>query len=530
MSGARGWESRLAAIGILCISAAPAAAQCAPTRLAVVGIGSAAEDSARIGGVLGHCRWSLIRASRLDGDSGRRVVRVLDPAVETIGNTHLPESANDGAMWAGRGVNVGISAGVAAIYGPWRVTLMPRVVTASNHPFQVLPSGNPARSPFASPWHSNPVSSDLPLRFGTGRVTRFDPGESTIELGIRGVAAGVSTAAQWWGPGIWNALVLSNNAAGIPRLYLATDRPVRTPLGDVTGVWQLGVLIESPFFDRDVRNDLRSVSSAAVTLRVAADTGLTVGAARSVFASARRFGRIGDHWADVFVDWHRQSFAAPVERTSDQMTSFFARWVFPEARLAAHAEWAKLRVPKSFRDLIVAPQLDQGYTIGLEWARPVDSATTIVARAEATMLEQTPEQPITATPEFYASYSVPQGYTQQGQVVGAAIGPGASSQTLAVSLLRRAARVDFRVGRIRREESAYFRSPAGFSYKAHDVSLVSGLGARVDSRRVAVEASLTGTWRLNYLFQTTDPYEFSGDFDVHNLSARLGVVFHVGRD
>jgi hypothetical protein len=375
------------------------------------------------------------------------------------------------------------------------------------------------------------MSADLPLRFGDQRDTRIDPGETTVEIALPFVAVGATSAEQWWGPGIRNALVMSNNAAGISQGYVRTPRPLRTRLGDVEARWLLGGLEESPFFDIDSRNNLRSISAAAITLRVAADTGLTIGAARAVYANVRRFGRLPGHVADVFLDWHRPPLDGPVSRTSDQITSLFARWAIPDAGLAAHVEWARALLPASFRELLVDPQLGQGFTLGVEWAKAIGSSSMVRTQAEVTTLEQTPEIAAGIAPEFYASHSVIQGYTQEGQSVGAAIGPGSSNQYIGATFIHRDWQIGGTLGRIRWDDGAFYRPPSQgrFAWRAHDVSLFAGLGARRDWRWAQVEASWLRTLRMNYLFQT--PNAFLPDnttFDIHNTTLSVSVQPHFG--
>lgn len=499
------------------------------------GIGTAADDSARLGSLMGAC-WgngSLIRSS-LTPTRARSVngltLTMIDPSTTSTWNSQLSVSFNDGAMWAGRGLNVGVSAGFRAEYQRLRVVVFPTIVTSQNLPFPILPSPDPSKSSFASPWQAGPAFADLPLRFGNLRYTRVDPGETAVEVAFPRVAAGVTSAASWWGPGIRNALVMSNNAAGIPRVNVRTARPLSTRLGQVEAQWLLGALSESPFFDSDGRNNLRSLSAATVTLRLSADTGLTIGAARAVYATVGGFARMPEHLGDVFFDWHQAPLEGPVDRKSDQITSLFARWVIPEAGIAAHVEWAKLRLPISLREVLVEPQLNQGYTLGLEWARNIGAMTVVRAQGELTTLEQTPTTAAGTAPEFYASHSVVHGYTQQGQGVGAAIGPGSSSQYLAGSVLHSRWRFDGSIGRIRWQEGAYYRPPSQgrFAWRTHDVSFFGGIGAARDFCWMQVEASWLRTLRMNYLFQTPNAFLPSNTtFDMRNTTLGLKIVPHL---
>jgi hypothetical protein len=500
-------------------------------------VGTAADDSMRIGTLLGTC-WgnaSLIRSSLSltpATDEPRVKVTPVDPLIASTWNSRLPVSLNDGALWAGRGFNVAVAAGARFTYRKARLTLAPQIVTSQNRPFPIIASPDPQKSPFSSPWQAGPVYADLPLRFGALPYTRVDFGESAAELTWRAVSVAATTAPQWWGPGIRNALVMSNNAAGIPRVELRTARPIPTRFGQIEAQWMIGGLGESPFFDRDERNNLRSISAAIATLRLSVDTGLTVGAARAAYANVRRLGRLPARVADVFTDWHRAPLDGPVEKQSDQVLSVFARWVFPDAGVAAHLEWAKLQIPRSIRDLFVEPQASQGFTVGAEWAHTFGVASTIRVQFEATTLEQTPETVGGITPEFYGSHSVAQGFTQQGQSIGAAIGPGGSAQFIGGGLLHRAWKFEANLGRNRWQENAYYRAPSQgrFAWRTHDVSLFAGLGAARDWSWAQVEASVQRSVRMNYLFQTPNAFlPENTTFDITNSMVSLRVVPHLQR-
>ena len=370
----------------------------------------------------------------------------------------------------------------------------------------------------------------LPLRFGDRRYTRIDPGETSVEFAFPLAAGGVTSAAAWWGPGIRNALLMSNNAAGIPQAYLRTTKPLSTRFGDVEAYWMLGDLQESPFFDSDSRNDLRFLNAGVVTLRVAADTGLTAGIARAVYGTIRHFEWTPLHIADVLIDWSHAPLDGPVTHNVDQMLSLFGRWVIPEAGLAAYFEWATPHIPSSLREILVDPEFGQGYTVGLEWATRMSPSTTVRWQAEATDLEQTPETVGGLTPEFYASHAVPQGYTQQGQAVGATIGPGSSSQFLGSTLFRGSWQVGITLGRIRWQDDAYYRAPSEgrFAWRTHDVSIFAGVNVRHDWRWMQIDAELMRTHRLNYLFQTPDAFlPDNTSFDIYNTTISVGLTPHL---
>lgn len=482
--------------------------------------------------LLGCGEATLISGTTVQSRStGPHPLHLVDPEATLAWNSTIPVSMNDGAVWAGAGTTLSVRPGAFVTYGPLTITLAPVAFRASNRAFPILTSRVPYASPFASPFHDRGITADLPLRFGNASYTRVDPGESSIEYRRPTWAAGVSSASQWWGPGIRNGLVVSTHAAGIPRAYVRTAKPWVTLVGNVEAYWFAGTLLESPFFDYNSRNDLRSVSGGIATVRLAADSGLLVGASRVVYASVGNLGTGATHFADVFTDWHRAPSTGDVSRRSDQMFAIFARWHLPAAGLSTHVEWAKLSLPSSLREFLVDPQRRQGYTLGLEWARAFGVERALRLQAEATMLEQTPRVPLSALPEFYASHTVPQGFTHQGQAVGAAIGPGSSSQYIGADMFTSRQQFGINVGRIRWEDGAFYRaSPGGVAHYAHDVSLFIGSRYHRETRTVTVDVEAIRTWRLNYLFQTLNPYvSESSPFDVRNLTLNLRVTPHLSR-
>src|SRR5205085_779564 len=145
-------------------------------------------------------------------------------------------SMDDGAMWAGKGANAEISGGVRLEWNRVQIALAPQLIYEQNLalPFyDNLHAGLPYplpiyRSEYSTIWNIFPYGADVPFRFGGRRNVVADPGESFANVRLGAVSAGVSTEHEWWGPGIQNALLLSSNAAGVPRLFVRSSRPLDT--------------------------------------------------------------------------------------------------------------------------------------------------------------------------------------------------------------------------------------------------------------------------------------------------------------
>jgi hypothetical protein len=497
-------------------------------------MGSVQEDRLRLLQILGQAPTDgfLIRSPStltppLDGAPGKVRWAVVPPELALVWNSDLPYSLNDGAMWAGRGLTTRLLAGLRAAYGPVELMFAPELIRARNRGYQTIPSEAPHRSAFVPSWYLGPVSADLPLRFGTEPFTLLSPGQSSFTVRAGPVAAGASTENQWWGPGVRNAIVMSNHAAGIPHLFLRTASPLRTRGGTLEAKWLVGGLTESLFFDTVSTNDIRSISALALTFRPAAEPDLTIGLARSVYAPVRGSGAVPGRAFDVFTRWDRPRLTADgdSETRSEQLFSLFGRWIFPDDGLEVYGEWARVALPTSTREVLTAPNHTQGYTLGLQWARPLgDSSRIVRLQGELTYLEQNPTFRDRPTPGYYTSRSVVQGYTQRGQVIGAAIGPGASSQWIGADYSASQWKLGLFLGRIRWDNDAFYRQPTGITFLAHDVSLLGGVRGLVRLPQAEISAELTHAKRYNYLFQ--NPLTGFGvpGMDIRNTTLSLSVT------
>lgn len=450
---------------------------------------------------------------------GRLKVALIAPEYYSANNTAIPFSINDGAVWAGRGTSTRTLLGFRFEAGPLRIIAAPEILDFGNKFFQLRdtvrfysPPIIPERrgGGFVFPWYIAPYSIDLPMRLGAESIHRIDAGQSTAMISVRGTSFGVSNENQWWGPGIRNALVLSNNAAGFPHLFIRTSRPWRNRFGSVEARLLVGGLTESKWFDTTQANNLRSLSAFAFTFRPSMQKNLVVGAARSVFATNKGGwdhipGRLFDAFAATGRPNNHQladSSLTPAGR--DQLYSLFGRWVFPDDGFETWVEWARTEFPLSLRDLFVAPNHSQGYTLGLQWTRPTPwRDANVRIQGEVTTVERSATFRDRPVGSFYTSRRVIQGYTQRGEVLGAAIGPGASSQWLGADYMQPNWSFGVFAGRIRWNEDIHstYSFPSYQGYCIHDVSVFPGARGSASSRFGYISADITYGNRLNAFFQ-----------------------------
>lgn len=476
--------------------------------LPIVSLASEAEERIRLAQVVGRmCADGFLMrsvsrlATACDSIVSSRF-GMAGPELRVIRNSGLPFSLNDGSLWAGRGLNAELTGGGFWYAGPLRVIIAPSLVSEENRPFQVIPYSQVAavpRSPWANPFHPPPESIDLPLRFGDRARNRLDLGQSSITYDVPVVSFGLATENLWWGPGIQNAITLSNNAPGFPHAFAQT-RPVRTAYGIFDAQWILGQLRESDFFDSDSSNNSRALSGLAFTWTPPVDVGFTIGAARLVMSQETK-GRLSPSSAFNFLRTVGQpNTDTSSKATRDQIFSLFGRWVLAPAGFEAYLEWARFEEPKSFRDLLEYPGHSEGYTLGFQWARPLTPWGTFRLQGEASYFEPDPSLRLRPTAVTYTSRAVPQGFTNRGETLGAAIGPGASSQWLAGDVFSRAWRLGVYLNRIRWDNGTLFE-PIVPEFKRQDVTLLAGLRGSVSWYGVNIAVDFAHAARFDYLFQ-----------------------------
>lgn len=511
-------------------------------------IGGVAEDRLRIAQILGADSTSgfLLRSTSTlipleEIDLTEPIWNPLKPQLRVVYNSAIPYSLNEGALWAGRGRNVEVTAGFIIRSRRFQAVLMPHFLAHQNSDFQTLPypvSYEPARNSFASPWYPAGESIDRPSRFGDDPFYGVSLGQSSLTFDFGSIAAGAATENLWWGPGIRNALVMSNNAPGIPHFFLRTDRPLRTFVGSLEARWMIGTLSQSRYFDIGSGTTRRSISALALTLQPSFEPNLTLGAARAVYAPTRRSLDWPFDLFNVFRDVGRPAAtlaaiqAAPSVGDDepypvlgpDQIFSLFGRWVFPEAGFEAYGEWGRTERPSGLRDALVSPNHTQGWTVGLQWAEQVGQNALFRLQTEASTLELSSTYRQRPTLSWYTSASVPQGYTNRGRVIGAAIGPGSSSQWLAGDFLGSGWQVGAFAGRVRWDNGAYYRRAPLLSHHGHDVSVYGGLRGGLVIGPFGISAELQTATRFNYLFQHI-PYTSSDIFsvDIRNNTLRISV-------
>lgn len=443
---------------------------------------------------------------------GQGVFQLLPITWQQQYNSNYPYGWNDGAMIPSRGYETMVSGGFYFKLGPLSVQLRPEYVYAANKPFVGFSGGSRADDELRN-FYIVYNNTDLPERFGTNSYKKSFLGQSSIRLTFDPISVGVSNENIWWGPGINNSLIMSNNAPGFRHITLNSTRPIKTYVGHFEFQAVAGRLEATNYpptavtflpngegLVRPKRNDWRYFTGFNFNYHPNWVPGLTLGLTRTFNAYGPDIKKFSDY-VPFFFPYQKVNTndGDPISR--DQYTSFYARWLFKRARAELYFEYGLNDNSYNYRDFIGSPDHSRTYIFGFRKLLPLNRSDDqqILFSAEVTQLSQSVDRLVREAGSYYLHSEVRQGHTNQGQVMGAGTGPGGNLQhvdinwvsglkKLGVTFDRYEHNVDF--------SDAYLSDINGYSRKW--VDLVVGIQGEWDYHNLLLNAKLQHITSLNY--------------------------------
>jgi hypothetical protein len=435
---------------------------------------------------------------------------IVRPAAGLIGNSGFPWGMNDGPTWAGKGITAVATGGVAARWRAVSMQLAPHAWWTQNADFTPLPpmsKTGPGYLDYAF------VNIDLPQRFGDKALGQVDLGESWVRVDGFGVAAGFSSASEWWGPGVSSGFMLSNNAGGIPRLFLGTSSPRNIGIGQVHGRVFAGRLVPSSF-----SNDLTNPTRKRLGLGLVGSfeprgvPGLVLGLTRFFH---RRWRDGGPNYSDIRQLWEpflkegirgKDDLATIAGQADNQLASVFGRVVLPRGGVEVYSEYG--REDHSWDALNLATEPDHISTVTFGFQKQLGSANAAqywVAHGEVTNARVTHLARVRGEGLFYEHGQLLDGHTLRGQLLGSPFVRGGSGAELGADRYHTSGRFSvrwLRIGLARQTEGGL------------------GYGATHEIEASGVRFLLHGdvTWRAGIMRRVGD----TAARDATNLNAVIG--------
>ncbi|MBW4360791.1 capsule assembly Wzi family protein [Flavobacterium taihuense] len=362
-------------------------------------------------------------------------------------NTFGPYGWNDGAMIPAKGYQTLLSAGFFAKYGILSVQLKPEYVFATNPDFEIFPLTESNGTRKVNVFYLN--HTDLPAPFGNKSYSKLYWGQSNISVAINKFSIGLSTENMWWGPGTRNSLLMSNTAPGFLHFTFNTRQPIETFIGSFEGQIICGKLegsgLSSPKsqfiingidYELPKSQDWRYINGLSINYHPKWVPGLFLGLNRTIQVYREEMGSSFSDYMPIFDPFQKKNLNSEDSKNRDQLASLFFRWVMKESKFEFYGESGWNDHSSTIWQLFDSPEHSRAYLFGFNKIFMLNKNKNkyLKVNFETTHLEQSADRIVRPAGAWYLHGTIQHGYTNQGEVIGAGIGPGSNLQTLDFSV------------------------------------------------------------------------------------------------
>ena len=336
-------------------------------------------------------------------------------------NTDHPYGWNDGAMSYSKGYQMQVGAGIFASFGNLKVQLRPEFVKTASSQYETNES-----------WG-----------LVTNGLSKILPGQSSVRYDLGKVSLSASTQNLWWGPGIYNSMLMSNNAPGFFHYSFATNRPLKTFLGNFQFQIISATLKQdsSQGFEHrnlkklNLQNRDRAYNALSFTFQPVIMKNITFGLTRAFQNLAENnIAGFVPKYLPVLGSFFGSAYNDTINR--DQILSFNTRWVFPKNHAEVYLEFGYNDAKDNFRDLMLDMSHSSGYLFGFKKLSYLNKLDYLDFGAEVIRMAQTPSYLMRNAGNFYEHGRMTEGYTHKNQILGAGSGFGNNMQTVNLSFNR----------------------------------------------------------------------------------------------
>lgn len=442
-------------------------------------------------------------------------------------NNNLPVGFNDGNLIPNVGLQEKFTFGAQFNTGPLSILVQPEYIKAQNfsgtefleNRFDI----NYRRSFY---WYiRNKI--DNSTRIGNQSYSQLFWGQTSIRLNSKKLSIGISSENIWWGPGSRNSLLLTNHAPGFKHISFNTREPINTKLGLIEFQIIAGNIDSSisPSIDFDTfppnityrelkSNAPRGIAGYFINWKPKWFKHLTFGLGGMTYFYKKNPNVLPS--TNLIQDENQPSRA--------NLSSLFFRYAIPSENAEFYMEYGingKFFAPFN----IIGDTIPTAYTVGFRKYFKLSKRTissyqsALMVSIELTQLQlpdnrlifnpSDPRGGVPRTQSWYTHPFIKQGYTNQGQILGASIGPGSNSQTLYLSWIKGLKKVGLSVERILYNSDFYqyhfYTGRIGRSDPSYYwVDINAGIQFQWDFNKILLNASYLYTSALNYRWTKLD--------------------------
>ena len=449
-----------------------------------------------------------------------------------------PYNWNDGAMVQAKGLQQMLRGGIHIQLKFAEFQFAPELIIAQNKAMTNHPSDR-----YDVQWRDyyrfyNFI--ELPDRMGQGSYKKIRPGQSFLKLHYKNWALALSTENKWWGPTQRNALLLSTTSAGFPHLSIRNQTPLKTKIGSFNVELLAGNVTNGswkpPYANLSYRgNPLyiyklpyeRTLNGFNLNYTPKWFPNLTVGI-EQMFMQNRKDMR----WFD-YIPVKNLISRFPDDKMTKPilMTGGYFNYEMPKAGVTIYGEVGWNLYKTTLRNWLLQP--DKGYAsvLGIKkiFKTPKEHFWELLAEMSQLQLLTVAEQFSNNIPtSWYLGSNVRQGYTHDGQLIGAGVGPGGSSQTIEVNWKKNKQRIGIMAERrVHNNDYYVYAFTNSQDFRRFYVDFATTLKADIPYKKWTIAPRISYIMTNNYqwyLFQVVDQFFIQGR-DVQQWTAQLNLMY-----
>ena len=466
-------------------------------------------------------------------------------------NSHHPYNRNNGTMIPNRGYQHLLSFGLFLKAGPLEIQLKPEHHFAENLDFDGFWEGH-----YDEIWEKRYVGwnrSDIPERFGNKRINQNLLGQSSIKFKFKNLSIGFSNENLWWGPSIRNSIMMSNHARSFKHISFNTSKPINTRIGSIEWQFVTGRLELSghppPASDRIFRGRKLWVPEHNQA-RFGPDWRYFQGMIftynpkwlKNFYVGTIRWAQLYRGFLEGEYDWFDQRpgyfplFSglfktdpnlADVQSQIDEAGGVFFKWIMEKSSTEIYSELHYNDAKVNLRDLLLDSEHSNATTLGFRKGFKRNNNYYIFSW-EWTRMEQTGSRILRSAGSWYYHFMINAGYTNYGEVMGSAIGPGSNSQYFEILKQNEKYRARLSLEIVDNDNDFYyyaFEDAGDFRRYWKDLNFSFGYEKKIQNFwlnfNVLYQRSLNYQWELDDFSET---YYHPGR-DVDNFHLNLKFVF-----
>jgi hypothetical protein len=448
----------------------------------------------------------------------KNIIKSLFVGYDFQNNSLLPQGVNDGIMFPARGWQERYSFGVNIQLWLLDINYQPEKLSLQNLP-QEYYAGNPADGNFMFKYFGMVANNiDHFRQFGYEKIDTTSIGQSRLGLKTKNISFGYSTENIWWGSGKRNSLIFSNNSGGFRHYYLNSVEPIKSSIGNFEFSAIAGAIDTTKYTDIDqellnvcrpckvFKNlDQRKIDAITINWQPKWVPNLYLGYAFSRQYYANQKNEFGKPYSFFSKDRKKQIIG-----------SLMFRFTLPKD----HAEfYGELGLPdeagypwKFFND----KNPRTGFIVGASKLVLISNGKSYInINFEFTQLQlMNPKNIFYLGYPFYGGKSnswylntnIKQGWSNNGQLLGASVGPGSNGQSFSLSWHRGFNKIGVFVERVAHNNDFYFSvyyspySTNGYGYyNRYWVDINTKIEVQLmPIKNILLSAGFANTSALNY--------------------------------